>query len=81
MAEAQTETATGIALAGVEEDDGNQGVVAAVGPGKARPDGTLATPTVAKGDSVVYKSYAGTDATIEGKFYKIVVEEECLAKW
>jgi len=81
MPEAVKETTTGIALAGMEDEDGNQGVVTAVGPGKLDSSGSLVTPTISVGESVLYKGYTGADATVDGRQFKIVFEGDCLAKW
>jgi chaperonin GroES len=80
-ADMETETSTGIALAGLEEEDGNSGEVVAVGPGRYALNGELVTPAIAKGDSVMYMRYRGCEATIEGKKYMIVAEGDCFAKW
>lgn len=80
-AEQETETSTGIALAGLEEEEGNSGEVVAVGPGRYAANGDLLAPSVAPGDSVMYARRSGTEATVEGKKYTIVSEEYCLVKW
>jgi len=81
MAEAVTETTTGIALAGMEEDDSNQGEVVAVGPGKTAANGDVVETPVATGESVMFARYSGAEATVEGKRFKIVSADSCLAKW
>jgi len=81
VTEAATETTTGIALAGMEEDDSNQGEVVAVGPGKLTANGEVTPMPVAAGESVMYARYTGAEATVEGKKFKIVPSSSCLAKW
>jgi len=81
MADMETETTSGIALAGLEEEEGNSGEVVAVGPGNYAANGELLAPSVAKGDSVMYLRHAGSEATVEGKKYVLVPESACLVKW
>lgn len=80
-AEAVSETTTGIALAGQDEEDGNQGEVVAVGAGAMLPSGERRPVCISPGESVMYKPYCGSDATFDGKEFKVVSEAECLAKW
>lgn len=80
-AEAATETTTGIALAGLEEDDSNFGEVVKVGPGRMTSNAEVVVPNVAVGESVMYAAYSGSDAELDGKRYKVVYETDCLAKW
>ena len=80
-AEAATETTTGIALAGLEDDEEDQGEVVKVGEGRTTSMGELAKPSVAVGDSVMYKPRSGLQATIEDKRFIIVFETDCIAKW
>jgi chaperonin GroES len=81
MADMETETSTGIALAGMEDEEGNSGEVVAVGPGKHAANGELLTPNVAKGDNVMYVRHAGAEATVEGKNFILVPEADCFCKW
>jgi len=81
LAESAKETTTGIALALDEDEDGNQGVVVAVGPGSYTVKGELSPVGVSTGESVVFKKYAGEQTKMDGKQYKIVLESECIAKW
>ena len=50
----------------------------AVGPGKRLDNGTIATLSVKKGDTVVYGKYAGTEVEIEGVDHLILRETEVL---
>ena len=72
LAKAATETSSGIAIAGAEEEESNQGEVVAVG---------VKAPTLAVGDRVLYDKLAGCDAVLEGRTYKLVPAAECFAKW
>ena len=80
-AEQETETSTGIALAGLDDEEGNSGAVVAVGPGKRLDNGELAPPKVSIGESVMYVRRAGAEVTIEGKKFFAVSEDQCLCKW
>jgi len=81
VSEQETETSTGIALAGLDEEEANSGEVVAVGPGLYAANGDLLAVSVASGESVMYARYGAADATIDGKPYKIVAENDCLVKW
>jgi len=81
MTEAATETTTGIALAGMDDDDANLGQVVAVGPGKTSAGGEQKAVAVTPGESVMYQKRAGAETNVEGKRFKIVAESDCLAKW
>lgn len=81
MADMETETSTGIALAGMEEEEGNSGKVVAAGPGCRAANGELIAPSVAVGESVMYMRRMGAEASIGGKTYIIVSEADCLVKW
>jgi len=59
LAEQETSTSTGIALAGLEEEEANSGAVVAVGSGVYAANGDLLPPSVSPGDSVMYSRYAG----------------------
>ena len=77
----ETETTTGIALAGLDEEESNSGEVVAVGDGRYAENGKLVAPEVSAGESVMYSPNRGSEANIEGKKFVIISEEDCLAKW
>ena len=52
--------------------------VIAVGPGRTE-NGTLITPTVQVGQTVLFTKYAGTDVKLGSQDYKIVSEKDILA--
>jgi len=82
LAEAATETSSGIALAGsLSEDDSPSGKAVAVGAGKVNADGATIPASVALGDNVLYGKFAGSEVYIEGTKFKVVPASECLAKW
>jgi len=77
----ETETSTGIALAGLDEEDGNSGEVVAVGPGRRLDNGELLPPSVTVGDSVMYASRAGAEVVVEGKKFVVGSDGQCLCVW
>jgi len=81
IAQAATETASGIALAVQEDEKPTQGTVVACGEGRLTSQGELQPLPVKKGDNVLYGKYSGTDAELDGKVYKVVFAADCMAKW
>jgi chaperonin GroES len=79
--EAEERTAGGVILPDAAKEKPQQGKVVAIGPGKLLKDGKRASPSVKKGDVVVYGKYSGTDVKVEGKEFKILRESEILAKF
>ncbi len=55
-----------------------EGTVEAVGPGRVE-NGERVSPTVKKGDRVLYGKYAGTEIKADGKEMLIVREADILA--
>jgi chaperonin GroES len=76
--EPQTKTASGIYLPESAKDKPMQGKVVAIGPGKMLDNGERVTPSVKKGDTVVYGKYAGTEVEIKDVKHIIVRESELL---
>ena len=81
LEEQASETTSGIALATEGSEEPTQGEVVSVGEGGRTPMGELLPMGISPGENVLYGKYAGTDAFIEGKTYKVVTAGECLAKW
>lgn len=79
--EAEAKSAGGVILPDAAQEKPQQGKVVAVGPGRTLDDGKRAAMAVKKGDTVVYGRYAGTDVKVDGKDYKILRENEILAKF
>jgi chaperonin GroES len=69
--EAEKTTASGLVLAGLENDKPTEAIVVAVGPGARFADGTLMTLDLQVGDKVIYSKYGGTE--IEHEFEKLVI--------
>jgi chaperonin GroES len=74
----ETKTASGIYLPESAKEKPMQGKVVAVGPGKTLDNGTRITPSVKKGDTVVYGKYAGTEVEIKDVKHLIMRESELL---
>ena len=55
-------------------------VCVAAGPGRLLDTGKRAEMGVAKGDTVVYAKYGGTEIEVDGKDYIILRESDVLAK-
>ena len=77
--EAKTKTAGGIVLPDTAKEKPQKGKVVNVGKGKDLDDGSIKKMQVKKGDTVLFKSYAGTDLKIGEKEYLIMPEGDILA--
>jgi chaperonin GroES len=78
--EAEEVTAGGIVLPGSAQEKPQRGKITAVGAGRLLDGGKRAALSVKKGDEVIFGKYAGTDVTVSGKDYKIMRENEILAR-
>ncbi len=78
--EAEEVTLGGIVLPDTAQEKPQRGKVTAVGEGSRTKSGERIKPDVNKGDTVLFGKYAGTDIQIDGEEYKIVRENEILAK-
>ncbi len=78
--EAEEKTAGGILIPDTAKEKPQKGKVVAVGPGKLLDDGKRATPSVKKGDVVLYAKYGGSDVKVGEKEYLILRESDVLAK-
>ncbi len=76
--EPETKTSSGIYLPESAKERPMQGKVVAIGPGKLLDNGERITPSVKKGDTVVYGKYAGTEIEIKKVKHMIVRESELL---
>ena len=76
--EPETKTASGIYLPETAKEKPMQGKVVAVGPGKMLDNGERITPSVKKGDTVVFGKYAGTEVEIKSVTHMIMRESELL---
>ncbi|MEY3162347.1 MAG: hypothetical protein RIT25_2338 [Planctomycetota bacterium] len=78
--ESEDKTAGGILLPDTAKEKPQRGKVTAVGEGKLSKDGKRIAPDVKKGDIVLFGKYAGSDIKVDGVDYKILRENEILAK-
>jgi len=77
--EAENKTAGGIVLPDSAKEKPQRGKVISVGEGKMLDNGTRSTMQVAKGDEVLFTSYAGTEVKFDGKEYLIMDETDIMA--
>ena len=77
--EAEEKTKGGIVLPDNAKEKPQKGTVLAVGDGKLLKDGKRAAFQVAKGDKVLFASYAGTEIKVEGEEYMLMDEADVLA--
>ena len=78
--DAEEKTAGGILLPDTAKEKPQRGKVTAVGSGKIGKDGKRLALDVKKGDVVLFGKYAGSDVKVNGEDFKILRENEILAK-
>lgn len=69
----------GIVIPEVAQGRSQKGTVVAVGPGRVTEHGIKVTPTVHKGDEVIYGKFQGTEVRVEGEPFLLIRETELLA--
>ena len=79
LAEAQTQTASGLYIPDNAKEKPQQGEVLAVGPGRRDDKGERIPMDVKVGDKVLYSKYGGTEVHYEGEDYLIVGARDILA--
>jgi len=77
--EADEMTSGGIVLPDSAKEKPKRGRIEAVGEGKLLNSGERAKMQVAKGNEVLFTSYAGTEVKIDGEEYLIMDETDILA--
>ena len=77
--EAESTTRGGIVLPDSAKEKPKEGIVISVGKGRMLEDGKHAKMSVAKGQRVLFSSYAGTEINVDGEEYMIMSEDEILA--
>ncbi len=77
--EAESKTAGGIVLPDNAKEKPKEGTIIAVGNGKLLKSGERSQFQVAKGDRVIFSSYAGTEIKVYGEDYLILGEDDILA--
>ena len=78
--DAEERTAGGIVLPDTAQEKPQRGKVTAVGPGRLLKNGTRAAVGLKAGDEVLFGKYAGTEVTVNDVEFKILRENEILAK-
>jgi chaperonin GroES len=78
--EAEETTAGGIVLPDTAKEKPQKGKVVAMGPGKILDTGDRAAFSIKKNDLVLFGKYSGQDITVDEKEFKIMRENEILAK-
>ncbi|MEI7811305.1 MAG: co-chaperone GroES [Ignavibacteria bacterium] len=75
-AKAEEKTKGGIILPDTAKEKPVEGIVIAVGAGKAAEDGKVTALTVKAGDKVLYGKYSGTEINVDGDEYLIMRESD-----
>ena len=78
--DAEEISAGGIVLPDTAKEKPQRGKVTAVGDGTRTKSGKRIKLDVKKGDTVLFGKYAGNDIEIDGEEFKILRENEILAK-
>jgi chaperonin GroES len=77
--EAEEKTAGGIVLPDAAKEKPKRGIIQAVGDGQLLDSGERSKLQVAKGDEVLFSSYAGTEIKVNGEELIIMDESDILA--
>ena len=77
--EAESTTAGGIVLPDSAKEKPKRGIVQALGDGRLLDSGERSKLQVAKGDEVLFSSYAGTEIKVNGQELLILDESDILA--
>lgn len=78
--EAEEKTAGGIFIPDTAKEKPQRGKVIAVGNGKLLDNGERSPLLVKVGDRVLFGKYSGTEVKFDGKEFKILRENDVLAK-
>ncbi len=81
LMEAEEKSAGGIVLPDAAQEKPQKGKIVAVGPGKLLDSGERAPFSVKVKNLVLFGKYAGQDITVDQKEYKIMRENELLARF
>lgn len=77
--EAETQTSSGLFIAGADKEKPQTGTVIAVGPGKLDKDGKNLPMPVKTGDRVVYSKYGGNEIMCDDEEVLIVRADDIYA--
>lgn len=75
----EEKTKGGIIIPDTAKEKPVEGVVVAVGSGKALKNGKVVAPDVKTGDKVLFGKYSGTEVKLEGEEHVILEEDDVLA--
>ncbi|MHC5039610.1 MAG: co-chaperone GroES [Planctomycetota bacterium] len=78
--ESEEKTAGGIVLPDTAKEKPQKGTIEAVGPGRLLKSGKRVETPLKVGDKVLFGKYAGHEVKIDGEEYKIMKEDDVLAK-
>lgn len=78
--EAEERTSGGIILPDAAREKPQRGKVTAVGEGALDKKGNRSKLSVRKGDTILFGKYSGTDVKVAGEEFKILRENEVLAR-
>ena len=78
--EAEEKTAGGIVLPDTAKEKPQRGMVTAVGAGRLLKSGKRAAIQLKVGDQILFGKYAGTEVTVNDVEFKILRENEVLAR-
>ena len=76
--EEETTTAGGIVLPGSAAEKPSQGIILAVGSGKALDNGTVRALEVKVGDKVLFGKYSGNEVKVDGEDLIVMREEDIM---
>ncbi len=78
--EAEETTASGLVIPDTAKEKPQEGKVVAVGPGRrSEQTGEIVPMDIAKGDTVIYSKYGGTEITVDGEDLLILNGRDVLA--
>ena len=75
----EEKTKGGIIIPDTAKEKPIEGIVVAVGSGKALKDGKVRPLDVKQGDKVLFGKYSGTEVKLEGEEHMILREDDILA--
>ena len=76
--EEETTTPGGIELPGSAAEKPSQGIILAVGSGKALDNGTVRALEVKVGDKVLFGKYSGNEVKVDGEDLIVMREEDIM---
>ena len=77
--EAETTTASGLAIPDSAKEKPQEATVVAVGPGRTNDKGEVTPVGVNEGDTVVFSKYGGTELKYNGEEYLLLSSRDLLA--